>query len=73
MAFFGLFGNDRQMANGQYAGRETATQRNERKKREASARRAQRSRAQATRVDRAAWRDQDAQIRAERQGRRPRW
>ncbi|MFB7475584.1 hypothetical protein [Kitasatospora sp. NPDC056184] len=66
MAFFGLFGNDRQMAAGTYAGRESATDRKARKLAERASRdRIRRSRA-ADAADRAGWAWADAERR--RQG-----
>ncbi|WP_031072082.1 hypothetical protein [Streptomyces sp. NRRL WC-3742] len=66
MAFFGLFGNDRQMAGGTYAGRESATDRKQRKQVERERRdRIRRSKA-ATAADRAGWAWADAERR--RQG-----
>lgn len=62
MALFGLFGNDKAMAAGTYAGRESADERNARK---AQAKRAQRiashKRSGATKAARAgqAWEDAD--------------
>ncbi|KJS53219.1 hypothetical protein VM98_26615 [Streptomyces rubellomurinus subsp. indigoferus] len=66
MALFGLFGNDRQMAAGTYAGRESATERRQRKQADRTRRdRVRRSR-DATAADRAGWAWADAERR--RQG-----
>ncbi|MFG2137082.1 hypothetical protein [Streptomyces sp. NPDC048650] len=64
MAFFGLFGNDRAMADTAYSGRESASEKTARKRREAHHRNARAADRQGQ-----AWEDAERA----RQDRRSRW
>ncbi|MGY4741410.1 hypothetical protein [Streptomyces sp. ATMOS53] len=55
MAFFGLFGNDRQMAATTYAGKESATPKRQRVEAQRSARRRERHHRSAAQADRKGW------------------
>jgi len=70
MAFFGLFGSDSSMSSGTYAGRESASERADRKDGEARSRRAASHRKAAVKVDRKVNAEIDANMRGERTGRR---
>jgi len=70
MALFGLFGSDKDMSAGTYAGRESASERADRKDSEARAKRAAHHRKAATRLDRKVNAEIDANRTAERTGKR---
>jgi hypothetical protein len=72
MALFGLFGSTQDMSTGAYAGRESASDKAARKDTEARAKRAAHHRKAATKVDRQVSAEVDANVRAERTGRRGR-
>ncbi|MFE1091226.1 hypothetical protein ACF1G3_25805 [Streptomyces rochei] len=72
MAFFGLIGNDRQMAVTTYAGKESASQRKQRKEAQRSVQRRERHRRSATQADRDGWKwaDKERERQEGRGGRR---
>lgn len=72
MALFGLFGSDKDMSSGTYAGRESASERAARKDDQARARRAAHHRKAATKIDRQVNAEIDANRTAERTGKRGR-
>ena len=72
MALFGLFGSDKDMSVGAFAGRESATDRAARKDDQARSRRAASHRRAAGRLDRKVNAEIDANRDAERSGKRGR-
>jgi hypothetical protein len=72
MAFFGLIGNDRQMAATTYAGKESASQKRQRKEAEQSARRRQSHHRSVVKTDRDGWKwaDKERERQEGRGGRR---
>ncbi|QDO42903.1 hypothetical protein FNV62_36455 [Streptomyces sp. RLB3-17] len=74
MAFFGLIGNDRQMAATTYAGKESASQKRERAEAQRSARRRERHHRSVVETDRKGWKwaDQERERQEGRQGSRRR-
>ncbi len=72
MAFFGLIGNDRQTAATTYAGKESATEKRQRKETEKAARRRQSHHRSVVKADRAGWKwaDKERERQEGRGGRR---
>ena len=70
MAISGLFGSDSSMSSGTYAGRESASERADRKDAQARAKRAASHRKHVTKIDRQVNAEIDANRTAERNGKR---
>jgi len=75
MAFFGLIGNDRQMAATTYAGKEPASEKRQRKETEKAARRRQSHHRSVVKADRDGWKwaDKERERQEGRGGRRGRF